>query len=187
VKDLDDAATFSPPPGRLGREDVVVGSFVFIFLHEMAHALFHLLGVPILGHEEDAADQVAAYILLRTGPDVATRALGGAAWMYRYGAKQRRPEETDYADVHGLDAQRFYTVLCMAYGSDPKQYAAAAGDQRLPPERAEGCADEYRQVDYAVRKTMTKGFDAKTFRRLQEERARARPPAAAAPDTVPAR
>jgi hypothetical protein len=43
------------------------GAVVFVLLHEISHALFHLLGVPILGREEDAADQSAAFMLLRAG------------------------------------------------------------------------------------------------------------------------
>ncbi len=173
LKELAEDAKASPP-ALLSREEAVAGSFVFLFLHEMGHALFDLLDVPVLGREEDAADQVSAYLLLRVGPDLAKRTLAAAAWMYRASAGKHGADESDFADVHGLDAQRYYNVLCLAYGSDPKEYAVAAGEQRLPKERAEGCADEFKQVDHAVRKTMTRGFDRKAFSRLQKERAAAR-------------
>ena len=35
----------------------VVGPFLEVFVHELSHALFDLLKLPILGREEDAADQ----------------------------------------------------------------------------------------------------------------------------------
>ena len=51
---------------------------------------------------------------------MAKRTLAAAAWMYRASAGTHGADESDFADVHGLDAQRYYNVLCMAYGSDPK-------------------------------------------------------------------
>jgi hypothetical protein len=43
---------------NLTPEQAVLGPFFFIVLHETAHGLFHVLAVPVLGREEDAADQV---------------------------------------------------------------------------------------------------------------------------------
>jgi hypothetical protein len=45
------------------RMDVIVGSTLEVFLHEFGHAVFDYLSVPIFGREEDAADQLAAYLL----------------------------------------------------------------------------------------------------------------------------
>src|SRR6185295_9743128 len=100
------------------------GPFLFIVLHETAHAVFAVLAVPVLGREEDAADQVAAYAATRLGGDFAERMLRAAAFMYDTDSA-RKPGEDDFADVHGLDRQRFYNVLCLAWGSDPKRYAFA--------------------------------------------------------------
>ena len=50
-------------PG-LSPTDSVVGPTLEVFLHEMAHAVFELFRLPVLGREEDAADQIAAYMLL---------------------------------------------------------------------------------------------------------------------------
>jgi len=57
--------------------DTVVGPFMDTVLHEFAHALFDYLDVPVLGREEDAADQVAAYIYLQLGKDEAYRLITG--------------------------------------------------------------------------------------------------------------
>lgn len=164
VKELaEDAAAVAPE--RLGHEDAVFESLVFLFLHEIAHALFDLLDVPILGREEDAADQLAAYILLRSGPHGAKRTLAAAAWMYDRRASRRQADESDYADVHGLDSQRYYNLLCLAYGSDPRAYASVRErpDHPLPADRAEGCEDEYRQVDHAVQSIMGNAADRSAF------------------------
>jgi phosphoserine phosphatase len=166
VRDAPGAATQG-----LAVRDAVVGPFVFIFLHEIGHAIFDLLHVPIFGHEEDAADQFAAYALLRAGPEFAKRILAGAAWMYAHGAAGRKPDESDFSDVHALDSQRYYNVLCLAYGSDPKEYAAAAGEHRLPADRAEGCADEFKQVQVAVQQLIAPHADVRELQRIKAERA----------------
>src|SRR5262249_48333572 len=36
------------------REEVFVGSVLSTALHELGHAVFHLLDIPVFGHEEDA-------------------------------------------------------------------------------------------------------------------------------------
>jgi len=136
------------------------GAVVFILLHETAHGLFHLLKAPILGREEDAADQVAALMLLRAGEGLARPRAELAAWMYLHDARGRMPDESDFADVHGLDAQRYYNVLCMAHGSDPEAFQGMVDKGYLPKERAEVCADEFRQVAYAVTKLIDPSVDA---------------------------
>src|SRR5262249_42147636 len=87
---------------RLTREQAIVGPFAFIVFHETAHAIFALLKVPILGREEDAADQAATYTVLRVGDDFAERMLRAAAFMYDQDARSRKVGEDDFADVHGL-------------------------------------------------------------------------------------
>jgi hypothetical protein len=144
------------------------GPFAFVLLHESSHALFDLLAVPLLGHEEDAADQLAGWMLLRTGRDAALRLLRGAAWMYLREARARAPGEDDFADVHGLDAQRYYNVLCMAYGSDPEFFGGVVRQGHLPQERAEGCQEEWQQVDYAAKALVQGHADAKALARVRE-------------------
>ena len=143
----------------ISREDATEGPVVFLMLHESAHALFDLLRVPILGREEDAADQVAAVILLRSGEGIARRVLAGTAWMYKHDASAYTPDESDFADVHGLDVQRYYNVLCLAYGSDPKGFSGLVEKGYLPKERAEGCAEEFGQAGYAVRTLISTNLD----------------------------
>ena len=47
-------------PAGIEPIDTLVGPFVDTVLHEFAHALFDYLDIPVLGREEDAADQVSA-------------------------------------------------------------------------------------------------------------------------------
>lgn len=179
VAELERAAEGAAKHG-VSREDAVYGASAYILLHECGHALFDLLQVPLLGREEDAADHVAAWVLLRAGKGTARRALGGAAWMYKHDASARALDESDYSDVHGLDAQRLYNVLCMAYGAEPAEFAGIVEKGYLPKDRAEGCHDEYVQVTYAVKTLILKSVDAKAAKQTRERhKARWEAPAAA--------
>ena len=184
VADFEKAAAGAATHG-VSREDAIYGASAYILLHECGHALFNLLQVPLLGREEDAADHVAAWILLRAGKGVARRALGGAAWMYKHDASARTLDESDYSDVHGLDAQRLYNVLCMAYGAQPTEFAGLVEKGYLPKDRAEGCRDEYEQVTFAVKKLILKSVDAKAAQ-TTVERHKAKWDAPPAPAPVPA-
>ena len=132
-------------------EQAIVGPFLEVVAHEVAHALFDILKVPVLGREEDAADQVAAYTLLHLGQDQARMAIAGTAAMYATEAQREDPKEKNLAGVHSLPSQRFYNLLCLAYGFDSKTFAPVVDMGLLPKERAPSCEGEYRQVDYAVR------------------------------------
>jgi hypothetical protein len=201
--DADRSATFcyemlaefvrnAPEAQAAGLElhEAVLGPFFFFYLHEIGHAVFDLLRVPVLGREEDAADQFATIVLLAAGEDVAASTLRGAAWTFRRDARSRAASESDFADVHGLDAQRYYNVLCLAVGGELKA-ASAAERWGLPKDRAEGCDAEYRQVRHAVTALLGKYADPEAFRLLREEagvgaRTRRRAPGPAAPSPPPA-
>jgi putative metallopeptidase DUF4344 len=59
---------------------------------------------------------------------------------------------TKYADEHGIPAQRFFNVLCIAYGADKKLFADVVEKGYLPKQRAEGCDLEYEQLAFALKK-----------------------------------
>ena len=65
VEDIWKKANSSGRPPAVAREDALIAPLMDVFLHEAAHALFDLLAIPVLGREEDAADQVAAYYMLQ--------------------------------------------------------------------------------------------------------------------------
>src|SRR4029077_17781423 len=139
-------------PGGVTRTDAIVGPILEVFLHELGHAVFHYLNVPVLGREEDAADQFAAYLLLQFAKLDARRLMLGVAYSYNIDASVPSTKKNPFADEHSLPAQRFYNVLCMAYGADPKLFADFVEKKYLPSERAGGCADEYEQVSFAMGK-----------------------------------
>lgn len=162
LEDIWSAASSPRRPSTVSREDAVAGPVLDVYLHEAGHALFDLLKIPLLGREEDAADQVAAYYLLNLPKEFRLRFVFGAAYSYASELKVRRARDlyrrrlevgrhVTFSDEHGTPAQRLYNMLCLAYGSDKELFADVVSKGLLPTERSEICEDEYRQVNYAYR------------------------------------
>ena len=149
IQEILQKAPTEVTPAGISPRDAVVGQFLFWTTHELGHAMFHLLEIPIFGREEDAADQFAAYILLQFGKERAPRLIKGAAYgvrdlMVNYTKNpivEKRLER--FASVHGLPEQRFYNLLCMAYGADAAVFGDLVQDGYLPKKRADHCDYEY--------------------------------------------
>jgi hypothetical protein len=157
-------------PSGIEPIDTVIGPVFEVSLHEFAHALFDMLELPVFGREEDAADQLAAYILLQFGKSEARRLIAGTAYAYRMDEIKTdscRSME-DYADEHGTPAQRFYNVLCIAYGADTKEFAEVVSGGYLPKERAEFCEEEYEQVQDAFDKLVLPHIDLDLVEELED-------------------
>lgn len=154
-------------PAGITPMDAFVGPLVDVFLHEVGHAVFDLWQIPVLGREEDAADTFSVYIMLLFPKDEARRLIVGNAYQYKDDVKS--PTVTmamrKFADEHGTPSQRFFNVLCLAYGADPKLFGDFVGIGLLPKERAEGCEDEYKAASYAINKLMGRYVDRRLARR----------------------
>ncbi len=131
----------------------VMSSLLFTFLHELGHALISLHQIPAVGREEDAADQLASLVLISTGKggvDVAMRGAEFFRLLALSGAK------TPFFDEHPLDAQRYYNIMCLVYGSNPAELGALVGRHKLPASRAQRCPSEYQKV-YAAWSSLLQG------------------------------
>jgi hypothetical protein len=146
-------------------EEVVVGAFVGILLHEVGHAVFYKLDVPVFGREEDAADQISAFIALQFNRDVARTVTRGLAYVWS--ALGNPKEWAQYSDEHGTPAQRFYNTLCLAYGGEREWFKDLVDKGWLPKERADNCANEYQQVRYAFVKTVLPYIDQDLMKKVQ--------------------
>ena len=159
-------------PGGLTRADAIVGAIIDTFLHEAGHAVFELLDVPVFGREEDAADFFSAYVLLKFAPEDAARLFQGVGFMMASEAKAalEKPRNLQaYAGPHGTAAQRYYNLLCMAYGSDPKTFADAISVGGLPKERADDCAEEFALLEKAFRKLIMPYVDQEVLAKARAE------------------
>jgi len=129
-------------------EDAVVGETFYVFAHEMGHAVFDLFQVPMLGDAENAADHFAGYMMLQFGRDQARALITGAA--YTYNGYMQNPQVMAplkaFSDIHGAPEQRYYNLLCLAYGADPTLFADLVSKGYLPNNRAINCKREYDQV-----------------------------------------
>lgn len=130
-------------------DSTVNGVGNYVLLHEIGHALVHLLDIPITGREEDSADNLASLILIQSGSvDALSAAMVNYAIMASLTA-EASAGQYPFHDEHSLDAQRMYDMMCMIYGSDPDSYADIVGEDGLPKERADRCPYEYVQKDRA--------------------------------------
>jgi len=139
-------------PAGVTPRDAVVGQLFYVFAHEMGHAVFELLGVPVLGNVEDAADQFATYIMLRFSREEARSLIMGAAFSYRNYVQHPHvtvPLEA-FSITHSPPARRFYNLLCMAHGADSQLFADFVEDGHLPRARATGCRREFGEVAWAI-------------------------------------
>ncbi|MCY1282956.1 putative metallopeptidase [compost metagenome] len=146
-----------PPPGL--RPDVVrfiVANSEFTLLHEMGHMLISELNLPVLGREEDAADQLGLMILFllrddETDAEFDAKLLAIIDYWRLESQRPRPPAEQVRAwDAHGLDEQRFYNIACLVYGSDPERLEWVPRVTGLPVERALYCDQEYQQARKAL-------------------------------------
>jgi hypothetical protein len=128
------------------RASVLAGAFIQATLHEVALGIFDVLGIPVWGRADDAADRLAAFVLLQFGEDMALNTITSTAIFFD--ASQKTWTGSDFARADSPEQQRFYNYLCVAYGGAPRSFAfLTAGDQPvLPLRRAGRCKDEYEQV-----------------------------------------
>jgi hypothetical protein len=134
------------------RERVLVGAFIQAAFHETAHAVFDILQVPVWGRANDAADRLAAFIMVNFGEDVAMQTILGTAEFFRLSGRTWTGSE--FAEVNSPEAQRFFNYLCIALGGAPKTFGFLVNpkdqeEQLLPDRRAERCQGEFEQVRMA--------------------------------------
>jgi hypothetical protein len=161
-----------PTPEGLTRREALAGMTADVFLHETGHAVFDMLEIPFLGREEDAADEFSAYMLLQLAKDSARHLILGVAYL---GSTQAQDEMnaanqlSQFADVHELPAQRYFNVLCMAYGADPNLYGDAIQYWHLPETRARNCHYEYLRYRYAFNALISPYLDDALCDKMKEK------------------
>jgi hypothetical protein len=167
---LDDIWKNAPDkttPSGISPVDTLVGPFMDVFLHEVGHAVFDMWSIPLFGREEDGADQFSTYLMLKFPKEDARRLILGSAYQYK--GDLSSPTVTmprqKFADEHGTPVQRFYNLLCTAYGADPKLFADVVDKEFLPKDRSEACEGEYRQVDRAFGRLIRPHIDLKLARK----------------------
>jgi len=123
----------------------VAGNMLFVLLHELAHAAIADLELPILGREEDAADEFAILRMLWVGSAFTHRVLADATKGWFFSARRNRKEREPLAfyDEHSLDQQRAYQIVCLMVGHDPNEMVDLANEMKLPDDRRESCKRDF--------------------------------------------
>lgn len=139
-------------------DSFVVSNVQFVLMHELAHLVIDEKQIPIIGPEETAADYLATMLLIRPrwarapGDDmllrIAVQTGDGFAIAWQRAASLGRP--LAYWGAHALTVQRFSTVACLIYGSDPKRFASLPALADMPPGRAASCPSEFEKAQRGV-------------------------------------
>lgn len=137
------------------KAELFVDLVFFVTLHELGHALIDIFDLPITGKEEDVADQIAAWIILKTfgGDDhrAVLSLVNASEWFVaEFDASAIKVEDLEFAGSHSLDPQRFYNIIAWAYGFNSDAAIAALGadiGEFLTDERIESAPVEFDRLD----------------------------------------
>ena len=122
--------------------------------HELGHALIDTYHLPVLGQEEDAADALGAVISLKYLPK-GYLVLVDAADFFNLYDKYEGTDASSYWDEHSLNKQRYYRLLCFAYGNKPGpveqkiQYYYRSGLNSFLKDRSGYCHYGYNETYYS--------------------------------------
>ena len=144
------------------RRMFTVGPFVQEVLHDVALAVFDIQEVPVWGNTEFAADNVAAFLMLQFGTEVASTTVLGSAYFLDQLEKAVRYSPEYLGDVRPTVRQRYYNLLCVAFGNDPVKFANFVPVNRpeqitdLSVERSEKCVRDYPVLRHAFSEAILK-------------------------------
>jgi hypothetical protein len=124
--------------------------------------MFDMLKIPIIGNEEDAADQFSTYLMLRMGSEEARRLITGASYYYRRHLQNENVtlKLRAFSGEHSQPQERFYNQACMAYGANPTIFAELDGKGFLPQQRAKRCERDYQNISNALQTLFRSHIDA---------------------------
>jgi hypothetical protein len=131
--------------------EFVIGNTLFVLGHETGHALISQMGIPILGHEENAADVFSTLMALKVGDSFSDRLLTNVArgWFFSDRRDRAQGIKADYYDAHGLDLKRAYAVVCLMVGKSPDKFTNLANEVKMPPDRQRSCFYDYDNASWS--------------------------------------
>jgi hypothetical protein len=127
-------------------DNMVSDTLLQTLYHELGHALIDVWELPATGREEDAVDQLATVLLLDGSPGGVDSAIN-AALEFEIAGRDTDPKDMVFWDEHSFSKTRFFDMICLVYGSDPKANAHMVGPDLLPKERAVRCTEEWTRAN----------------------------------------
>jgi len=97
--------------------------------------------------------------------------IGGAAYTYKNYIRNPRVNLplTAFADAHSAPMQRFYNLLCMAYGADRDTFEDVVENGYLPEDRARSCQMEFGEVNFAFNKLIMPAIDEELGKKAMDK------------------
>lgn len=140
-----------------------ISNSLFTLYHEVGHLLVDQLEWPIIGREEDVADNFATYVLLNEQRRSFEQALKDSAYGWQlndetYGAGRR--EAADFYDEHSLDLQRAFQIVCLMVGKDRATFAVTAQEWGMARDRQNRCKNDYAQIESSISRLLAPHRDA---------------------------
>jgi hypothetical protein len=158
IRELENAPGFEGLSEKERRERIefVAGNVMFATAHEVGHMLVREMGLPVLGREEDAVDAYATLTGLRHVDTFSDRVLTNSAWGWFLSDQRDKAENfsTPFYDVHGLDKQRAYNIICLMVGADPDRFGKLADMSKMPADRQGDCQGDYSNASWSWEKTL---------------------------------
>jgi Putative metallopeptidase len=163
IANIEDGAPKGVTADGVTPDDAIIGGLVSVMLHETGHSVFYMYHIPVLGREEDAADQIAAFIMLQFGDQVALTTVKGALWLWNNWGRGA----ANYSDEHSTALQRFNTFLCVAYGGKPELFQRFIDKKYLLLYRPDSCRQLYEQLLHAFATTVLPHVDQVLMKKVQ--------------------
>ncbi len=134
----------------------VINNSLFTMYHEVGHLLVDKLDWPVLGREEDVADNFASYALLSQRRRSFQQALKDAAlgWKLEDQFYGNERDQSDYYAVHSLDLQRAFQIVCMMVGEDRDTFYLTAQEWGIDRLRQATCKEDYNQISRSIERLL---------------------------------
>lgn len=145
-------AVLSPVPPARAQDRLppaAADALLHVVAHEMGHAMLREFDLPILGPEEDIADDFATVLLFLALPDRAGSAVAARARQNLADAEAAGP-----FSEYRSDAQRAGRSVCLLYGLDPDRHGSLAQDFGLTGDEAATCRDFAPEVGRSWRRIL---------------------------------
>ncbi len=131
---------------------------IYVLYHEIAHLLISELDIPILGREENAADNFATLILLRAETEQTNNVLIDSALGWFLSSENTDTEvysDDELYGEHNLDIQRAFQIVCLMVGKDSDVFGEIADEVGLDIDRQIDCEDDYKQAEKSWDRVLT--------------------------------
>lgn len=116
-----------------------------VLLHELGHAAFRELDLPILANEEAMADSFATTVITTFMTDEAVAIVTDRArsWMVEDAEAVAAGLDirAELRGEHELDIRRAYQAMCLLYGASPADYAEATAWVGFTQDELDDCSD----------------------------------------------